>query len=626
MRTRSSKFVIFFLLVIFFQTNSLCFLQQNKNSKNILVIFTLGSDNHASKLILENLKNTLLNNYNNPYHLYVEYLDITRFPDLAYLKYVFDRLNEKYKAIKIDILVATGPKLIPLLDSYALENIKDAPTISIDFKYQNDHNIKYSLNPLTKEILVNFYPEKTIELAVSLFPDNKLLYIVTGSGNVDKYIGYLTTEAAAKFKKTITSITISDLSMEEILKRMKNIPSKSTIFLTSITSDVNNIPYNTLEAVRLIKAETEQPIFVLFDTPFGGGALGGYVLSFKNVGIEAGNAVIKILNGENPKSVIIDKEKFNHYMFDWTELKKWNLQNSDLIPEGSTIEFEETDFITRYKWLLLAGISFLILQTLLIINLFRLYRRQKLTTKRLIETENRYRELVREDRVLRMGELTASLSHELNQPLTAILSTAQAGIRFINSDKSSPELLKEIFQNIVEDDKRAAEIISSVRSFMKVEAREKEKVELNSIIQDVIVIFRSEAIRQSIKISTETTKNQIFIFADKIQIQQVMLNFIFNAAHSMEKTEVENKRIIIKESLADNKVIVSVRDFGTGISSEIKEKLFIPFVTTKQKGFGIGLAVCKSIIENHQGKIWADNNADGGATFSFELKFWGNEK
>jgi two-component system, LuxR family, sensor kinase FixL len=124
--------------------------------------------------------------------------------------------------------------------------------------------------------------------------------------------------------------------------------------------------------------------------------------------------------------------------------------------------------------------SVFVLQSLLIANLIRLNRNQKLMTKKIIETENKYREFLHEDRSLRLGQLTASLSHELNQPLTAILSNAQAGINFVNSNEATPELLKEIFQKIVDNDKRGASILSSIRGMLKLESREKEKVNVNN--------------------------------------------------------------------------------------------------------------------------------------------------
>jgi C4-dicarboxylate-specific signal transduction histidine kinase len=208
----------------------------------------------------------------------------------------------------------------------------------------------------------------------------------------------------------------------------------------------------------------------------------------------------------------------------------------------------------------------------------------------------------------------------LNQPLTAILSTAQAGINFINSNEANPEMLKEILQKIVDNDKRGASILRSIRGMIKLENREKEKVELNSLAKEVTAIFQGEANKHNTKLNVEITDEPKFVLADRIQIQQVLLNLILNASQSMDKIKDSDKSITLTNYINGEEVTVSVRDRGTGINEEIKSKLFRPFVTSKKEGTGIGLVICRSIIEDHEGKIWAENMPDGGAKFSFSLK------
>ncbi|MCU0332933.1 MAG: HAMP domain-containing histidine kinase [Ignavibacteriaceae bacterium] len=246
-------------------------------------------------------------------------------------------------------------------------------------------------------------------------------------------------------------------------------------------------------------------------------------------------------------------------------------------------------------------------------------------TKKVIETEKKYREFLHEDRSLRLGQLSASLSHELNQPLTAILSTAQAGINFINSNEATPDLLKQIFQKIVENDKRGASILSSIRGMMKIESREKEKTDINALINEVAAVYKNEASMQGIQFNVRLLDEPVYIFADGIQIQQVLLNLIFNASQSMEKINASKKEISISNIINDTDVIVSVSDRGTGINESEKEKLFKPFITSKKEGTGVGLVICRSIIEDHEGKIWAENIPEGGAKFSFSLRILKDE-
>jgi len=155
---------------------------------------------------------------------------------------------------------------------------------------------------------------------------------------------------------------------------------------------------------------------------------------------------------------------------------------------------------------------------------------------------------------------------------------------------------------------------------MKLEKREKELVNLNSLVNEVVTIFRSEAKVHNVEMNIHLPEEQINIFADGTQIQQVILNFILNAMQSIEYSKTNNRIINITESLNKEYVTLAVRDFGEGISEEVKDKLFKPFVTSKKEGLGIGLSISQSIIHDHDGKIWAENKQDGGAEFSFSLK------
>lgn len=229
------------------------------------------------------------------------------------------------------------------------------------------------------------------------------------------------------------------------------------------------------------------------------------------------------------------------------------------------------------------------------------------------------RELWGTDRLLRMGELTASLAHELNQPLTSILSNAQAAIRFIKSDRVDMKELVEILEDIAKDDKRAGDIIRSLRSMVKPEEGEREVIYINDLLDETIALFNSEAIIRNIRIETKFADLLPTVEANKIQLEQVVINLLMNAAESMVDAN-ENRKIVVETNAVDgDKVRVTIRDYGTGIDEQELSGIFEPFFTTKRSGLGMGLSLGRSIIEGHAGRIWAENNSDGGATFYFEL-------
>jgi PAS domain S-box-containing protein len=229
------------------------------------------------------------------------------------------------------------------------------------------------------------------------------------------------------------------------------------------------------------------------------------------------------------------------------------------------------------------------------------------------------KELWRTDRLLRMGELTASLAHELNQPLTSILSNARAAIRFIKSDRLDMNELTEILEDIAKDDKRAGDIIRSLRSMVRPEEGEKEVINMNDLLGDTVALFNSEAIIRNLRIEKKFEDFLPSVKVDRIQLQQVVINLLMNAAESM-MDENKNRKIVIESCAADgDRVRVAIRDYGIGIDEQELSRIFEPFFTTKRTGLGMGLSLARSIIEGQAGHIWAENNPDGGATFYFEL-------
>jgi two-component system sensor kinase FixL len=227
-------------------------------------------------------------------------------------------------------------------------------------------------------------------------------------------------------------------------------------------------------------------------------------------------------------------------------------------------------------------------------------------------------ELTHVARVATMGELTAALAHELNQPLTAILSNAQAAQRFLAKKQPDLDEVREILSDIVKDDKRAADVIFRLRSFLKRADFEFTTLNINEIIREVISLVHSDAVIKNISIRTDLNDNIPLIFGDRIQLQQVTLNLILNGFEAM--TNVNLRELYIHTSQEDKGYItVSVKDSGSGIDEEDIDHLFKPFFTTKEDGMGMGLAINRAIIEAHRGRLWAENNPDQGATFYFTL-------
>jgi signal transduction histidine kinase len=272
--------------------------------------------------------------------------------------------------------------------------------------------------------------------------------------------------------------------------------------------------------------------------------------------------------------------------------------------------------------MIIGVLLFTLLQTFLIAYLIRLIREQKRVAIQKRQNEELYRHLLREERITTMSLLTASLAHELNQPLTAILFNAQAGLRFIKSGRLDAEQSKSILSDIELDVKRASAIIGNVRSLMKAEVRKKEKIDLKALILEVLDLLHTELKNKQVNTFIEAPNQQIFVFGDKVELQQLIINLVLNAVRALKSFTPDKRRIDIKAQSLKGIASVSIADSGTGLPETIKDKLFEAFVSTEADGMGIGLTVCKSIVQRHGGEIKAENGPEGGAIFTFSLPIY----
>jgi two-component system sensor kinase FixL len=217
------------------------------------------------------------------------------------------------------------------------------------------------------------------------------------------------------------------------------------------------------------------------------------------------------------------------------------------------------------------------------------------------------------------SELSASLAHEINQPLGAILNNAStAQIISAKADGENTEL-EEILEDIIADAWRAGQVIRKIRGIVKKEEAKFEQRNLNVLIGEVIELYQNTLNIEKISVLLDLQPDLVPIRGDRVRLQQVLMNLVTNALEVMRKRS--SKTLKIRSAMqSPDMIIVSVSDSGTGIDDAKKDKMFEPFFTTKKDGLGMGLRICQSIIEEHGGRIWVENNPDAGATFSFSLK------
>jgi C4-dicarboxylate-specific signal transduction histidine kinase len=229
-------------------------------------------------------------------------------------------------------------------------------------------------------------------------------------------------------------------------------------------------------------------------------------------------------------------------------------------------------------------------------------------------------ELAHVTRVMTLGELTASIAHEVNQPLAAVLTNAQACLRWLALETPRPDEARAAVERIVRDSNRASDVIQRIRALAKKSEPQMVALDINDVIREAVSLEQREMLSQRVSLRTELASALPPVVGDRVQLQQVVINLVMNAAEAMAPVTDRPRDILIRSQRDDaNEVVVAVRDSGMGIDSENADRLFNAFFTTKASGMGMGLSISRSIIVAHGGRLWASPNADHGATFQFTL-------
>ena len=375
-------------------------------------------------------------------------------------------------------------------------------------------------------------------------------------------------------------------------------------------------------ALEAIAEVANRPIVNNTETQLGHGAVGGLILRPNLIGDDAARLTLRILNGESAANIPVVLGDYAKPMFDWRQLTRWGIRESQL-PPGSEIRFRVPGIWEQYRWYVLTALFIAVLQLVMIIWLLVERRRRHIVE---LNLRHRLAEVIHLNRSATAGALSASIAHELNQPLGAILSNAEAAELYLEANPPNLERIKTILGNIRRDDQHAANIIIHMRGLLKEKSEAGlQDFALNDAIKDTVQFITRVATERGVALNTNLVQSDPSVRVDKIQLEQVILNLALNAMDAMKNCVPGRRQLSIKTALVGNsEVKVSVADSGTGIASDMLNKIFDTFYTTKQDGTGIGLSIARTIIENFGGKIWAENRPRGGAVIRFTLPLSNN--
>jgi signal transduction histidine kinase len=452
---------------------------------------------------------------------------------------------------------------------------------------------------------------------LQLLPETTEVAVVVGNSPVERY---WTSELRRDFQPLADRVHIewfNDLTFDQMLERAAAMPPKSAIFWFLLSEDAAGVPYSQDSALEAMRKVASVPLFGMGDYEMGRGIVGGPLMQIQKLGNQAAEVALRILKGEKLSNINSPYVLFGAPVYDWRELRHWNISESSL-PPGSVVAFREPAVWERYRWQIAGVMTLLLLQAAVITGLFFERRRRHIAELKLRE---RLMEVIHLNRSAVAGALSASMAHELNQPLGAIQSSAEAAMLYMKADPPNTARIEQILTNIIRDDERAAKIVSHLRGLLKKKAEtELEQFDLNEVVHDTLEIVGPEALRKGIELKACSATGALPVRGDRIQLQQVIMNLVMNGIDAMRDCGRAPKQMTIDTALIDGSTVeVCVADSGVGVPPDRLNQIFDAFYTTKHHGTGLGLSIARTIVETYGGKIWAENGAEGGAVFRFSL-------
>jgi signal transduction histidine kinase len=454
------------------------------------------------------------------------------------------------------------------------------------------------------------------ENILRLLPETKTIAIVSGNSPAERFwMDVVQREVKPRLANKVELIFYNELPFEEILKEVASLPPHSAIFYRQLAVDGAGVVYGDKEPWKRIGEVANAPIFSYNMIYFTGETVGGPMHSQAEDAQPMAAAAVRLLGGEKASGIKVPPIEFSALKYDWRQLQRWNISESRL-PPGSEILFREPTVWQRYSWQIALITAVILAQAGLISALLNAHRRRRLAE---VQSRQRMTELAHVNRFSTAGELTASIAHEINQPLGAILTNAETVKAILKSPSPDVAELNEIVDDILKDDRRASEVIQRMRSLLKKAPFELKNFDLNDVVRETLGFLSSLVVGRKFELTSVITPDALPILGDRIQLQQVILNLVVNGIDAMKDTPTENRIIRIRTSRVEEFAELSVSDRGPGIPGDKLKEVFEPFFTSKAEGMGMGLSIARTIIEAHHGLISARNQVHGGASFRIRL-------
>ena len=544
---------------------------------------------------------------------YTEEIDPLRFdPDIE--SQLATLLRHKYEATPVDVVIASGLEPLQFAGRY-----RDAiwPGVPIVF-YGVFEGMPEVLPrpPRSTGVTGKFDVAATAALGLALVPDARRLYLIAGTAEYDRlYLEHAKRELA-RSPPGLEVAYIVGASRAEVLRRVESVEDHALVMYLSMLRDgIGNIAGPDAASHMAVFSHSRAPAIAAAPSQWRRGGIGGVATPLEEHGRAAGRLVRRVLQGEDADSIPVATHPTPICEVDWTALQRWRIPDR-LVPPNCTVVNVPVPLWKAYLGPFVLMAAVIVLQFALLWSLFLQIRKRRLAE---VEAHDRGVQMARVSRLSTVGALTASIAHEINQPMGAILSNAEAAETMLEQGTLQTAMLRDILKDIRTEDLRASEVIKRLRKLLSNAAWNPVPLEVNAEVAEALRHVAFSAARSGVTLLPRFDPDTPAILGDPLSLQQVVINLVMNAMQALNGNASGSREVRIETHAAGPRAEIIVADEGPGLTPEDEARVFHSPFTTRKDGMGFGLSIVKTIVELHGGTVSYEPNKPRGATFRVRL-------